>query len=96
MKDNMISQKRGSHRTGKKNKKILVHVGSSMVFAVVYVVLSLYIPKLIGYGTDKIIDAKKVDFPGLKNVIFTIVICAIVAGIASGLWDYVTTELHLM
>ena len=57
-------------------------LAGSMVFAVVYVVLSLYIPKLIGYGTDKIIDAKKVDFPGLKNVIFTIVICAIVAGIA--------------
>ncbi|MEI3321147.1 MAG: ABC transporter ATP-binding protein [Eubacterium sp.] len=82
MKDNMISQKEALIELGKRIKKYWYMLAGSMVFAVVYVVLSLYIPKLIGYGTDKIIDAKKVDFPGLKNVIFTIVICAIVAGIA--------------
>ena len=82
MKDNMISQKEALIELGKRIKKYWYMLAGSMVFAVVYVVLSLYIPKLIGYGTDKIIDAKKVDFSGLKNVIFTIVICAIVAGIA--------------
>ena len=82
MKDNMISQKEALIELGKRIKKYWYMLAGSMVFAVVYVVLSLYIPKLIGYGTDKIIDAKKVDLPGLKNVIFTIVICAIVAGIA--------------
>lgn len=58
MKDNMISQKEALIELGKRIKKYWYMLAGSMVFAVVYVVLSLYIPKLIGYGTDKIIDAK--------------------------------------
>lgn len=82
MENKMISQKEALLELGRRIKKYWYMLAGSIVFAVVYVVLSLYIPKLIGYGTDKIIDAGKVDFAGLKDIIIMILICAVVAGIA--------------
>lgn len=82
MEKKMISQKEALLELGRRIKKYWYMLAGSIVFAVVYVVLSLYIPKLIGYGTDKIIDAGKVDFAGLKDIIVMILICAVVAGIA--------------
>lgn len=56
----------------------------SVIFATAYVILSLYIPKLIGLGTDRIIDQGKVDFVGLKGVILQIVVCTTIAAV--GWW----------
>lgn len=56
----------------------------SVVFATAYVILSLYIPKLIGLGTDRIIGQGKVDFVGLKGVILQIVVCTMSAAV--GWW----------
>ena len=92
MKDNMISQKEALIELGKRIKKYWYMLAGSMVFAVVYVVLSLYIPKLIGYGTDKIIDAKKVDFPGLKNVIKYVVMITMIQAMKLFTQPYVMTQ----
>ena len=56
----------------------------SVIFATAYVILSLYIPKLIGLGTDRIIGQGKVDFVGLKGVILQIVVCTMIAAV--GWW----------
>lgn len=50
--------------------------------ALVYVVLSLYVPKLIGFGTDKIVAKGNVDFEGLAKIGMEIGIAAGVAAIA--------------
>lgn len=78
----IISQKEALKELGLRIKKYWYLLACSIILAVVYVVLSLYIPKLIGFGTDKIIAAGKVNFDGLKEVVFSIFICAVVAGIA--------------
>ena len=63
-------------------KKYWYMILASVIFASVYVVLSLYIPRLIGYGTDQIIAQGKVNFDGLEGVIGQIFVCTIVADIA--------------
>ena len=82
MEKKIISQKEALKELGLRIKKYWYLLACSIMLAVVYVVLSLYIPKLIGFGRDKIIAAGKVNFDGLKEVVFSIFICAVVAGIA--------------
>ena len=82
MENKMISQKEALLELGKRIKKYWYMLAGSIVFAVVYVVLSLYIPRLIGYGTDKIIAEGKVDFNGLKSIVITIFILAVIAAAA--------------
>lgn len=45
--------------TSYENKKYWYMLLLSVVFATAYVILSLYIPKLIGLGTDRIIGQEK-------------------------------------
>lgn len=77
-----MTQKQALLELGKRIKKYWMLLAGSLVFALVYVVLSLYVPKLIGYGTDKIIDAGKVDFAGLKDIALQIVITTGIAALA--------------
>lgn len=81
---NNMTQKDALRELLKRIKKYWYMLLLSVVFATAYVILSLYIPKLIGLGTDRIIDAGKVDFVGLKDIIMHIVICTVIAAI--GWW----------
>ncbi|MBP3304757.1 MAG: ABC transporter ATP-binding protein [Oscillospiraceae bacterium] len=54
----------------------------SLILATVYVVMSLYIPILVGKAIDCIVDAGKVDFAAMKGELVGILICAAVAGIS--------------
>lgn len=79
-----MTQKDALRELLKRIKKYWYMLLLSVVFATAYVILSLYIPKLIGLGTDRIIDVGKVDFVGLKDIIMHIVICTVIAAI--GWW----------
>lgn len=81
---NNMTQKDALKELLKRIKKYWYMLLLSIVFATVYVILSLYIPKLIGLGTDRIIDQGNVDFVGLKEIIIQIVVCTLIA--ASGWW----------
>ncbi len=54
----------------------------SLLLATVYVVMSLYIPILVGDAIDCIIDAGHVDFTAMGIYLRNVVLCAIVAGIS--------------
>ena len=62
----------------------------SMLLALAYVAMSLYIPILVGQAIDRIIDVGKVDFPAIWNILLGILICAGVAGIS----QWVMNELN--
>ncbi len=79
MKKNM-SQRRALLCVGERIKKYWYILLASLVLAIVYVVLSLYVPKLIGYGTDRIIGKGQVDFKELGTIAVKI---AVVSGIAA-------------
>lgn len=80
--NHIISQKAALKELVKRIKKYWYLLAASVIFASVYVVLSLYIPRLIGYGTDEIIAQGKVNFDGLENIITEILVCTLVAAAA--------------
>lgn len=53
----------------------------SLVLATVYVILSLYIPILIGKGIDCIVDAGRVDFGSMQIYLYGVAISAAVAAL---------------
>lgn len=79
---NIISQKSALKELIKRIKKYWYMMVASVVFASVYVILSLYIPRLIGFGTDEIIAQGKVNFDGLEIVIGEIFVCTVIAAVA--------------
>ena len=88
-----MTQKQALLELGKIIKKYWMLLAGSLVFALVYVVLSLYVPKLIGYGTDKIIDAGKVDFAGLKDIALQIVIATGIAALAQWIMGFCNNKI---
>ena len=54
----------------------------SLLLALVYVLVSLYIPILVGEAIDCIIDAGRVDFETMTSYLWGVVICALVGGVS--------------
>ena len=63
---------------------------ASLVLATVYVVMTLYIPILVGDAIDCIVDAGQVDFALMGIHLRNVAICAVVAAIA----QWVMSELN--
>lgn len=78
----LISQKSALKELLKRIKKYWYMLTASIVFASVYVILSLYIPRLIGFGTDEIIAQGKVNFQGLESIVAEIFLCTLIAAVA--------------
>ena len=58
---------------------------ASLVLATLYVVMTLYIPILVGNAIDCIVDAGRVDFAAMGISLRNVAICAIVAALAQWL-----------
>ena len=54
----------------------------SLLLAALYVVMSLYIPILVGDAIDCIIDTGRVDFDSMHVFLRNVIFCALVAGVA--------------
>ncbi len=63
-------------------KKHTFFVILSILFAAVSVVLTLYVPILIGDAVDLIIEPGKVDFAGITKILITIAACIGLTGLA--------------
>lgn len=85
--ENNMTQKQALMELLKRIKKYWHLLIGSLLFALVYVVLSLYVPKLIGFGTDKIVSKGNVDFQGLEKIAVQIAVIAAIAGIAQWIRD---------
>ena len=77
--------------------KVLRHVRKywvtlivSLVLALIYVAMSLYIPVLVGRAIDHIIDAGKVAFDSVSRYLAMVAVCACIAGVA----QWVMNELN--
>ena len=66
-------------------RRYWVSLIASLVLATVNVVMSLYIPILVGTAIDCIVDAGHVDFARMSVHLRNVLICAIVAGAAQWL-----------
>ena len=58
---------------------------ASLILATVYVVMTLYIPILVGNAIDCIVEAGRVDFAAMSAQLRGVVICAVVAAVSQWL-----------
>jgi len=70
-------------------KKVLLRVKRfwpaltvSVILAVIYVVMSLYIPILVGDAIDCIVDVGQVDFVQMGRILTNVALCAAAAGVS--------------
>lgn len=71
-------------------KRYWTSLALSLILALLYVVMTLYIPILVGNAIDNIIDVGKVDFTAMGGYLRSVVICAVIAGLS----QWVMSELN--
>ncbi len=73
-------------------KKYVPALALSLILALTYVAMSLYIPILVGQAIDCIIDKGSVDFAAMKQELLGILICAAVAGLSQWIMNAVNNH----
>ena len=77
-------------------RRYWVGLVASLLLATLYVVMSLYIPILVGNAIDCIIDAGRVDFTAMWGYLRNVAICAAVAALVEKTcWQAIAPELEL-
>ena len=71
-------------------KRYWLSLGLSLVLALIYVGMTLYIPILVGRAIDQIVDAGQVDFATMGAYLKLVLLCAAVAGLS----QWVMSELN--
>ena len=66
---------------------------ASLLLATLYVVMSLYIPILVGNAIDCIVDAGRVDFTAMWGYLRNVAICAAVAALAQWLMNQINNHM---
>ena len=81
-------------------RKVLQFIGRykilmffSVLLAAVSVILSLYIPILVGRAIDQIIGAKKVDFPGIIPILTTLGVVAVITALIQWIMNTVNNRI---
>ena len=64
----------------------------SLLLATVYVVMSLYIPVLVGNAIDCIIEAGRVDFDTMGSYLLRVAVCAVIAGLAQWIMNQINNR----
>ena len=65
----------------------------SLILATVSVVMSLYIPILVGDAIDCIVDAGRVDFASMGIYLRNVIICALIAGLSQWLMSEINNRI---
>ena len=68
-------------------------VVAALLLATVYVVMTLYIPILVGNAIDCIVDAGKVDFQTMKVFLWSVGICTVVAALSKWVMSLINNRL---
>ena len=74
-------------------RRYWVGLVASLLLATLYVVMSLYIPILVGNAIDCIVDAGRVDFPAMWGYLRNVAICAAVAALAQWLMNQINNHM---
>lgn len=74
-------------------RRYWVGLVASLLLATLYVIMSLYIPILVGNAIDCIVDAGRVDFPTMWGYLRNVAICAAVAALAQWLMNQINNHM---
>ena len=68
-------------------------VAASLILAVVYVVMTLYIPILVGNAIDCIVDMGRVDFSAMKVFLWQVVACSLIAAVSQWVMSQINNHM---
>lgn len=68
-------------------------VVAALLLATVYVVMTLYIPILVGNAIDCIVDTGKVDFQTMRGFLWSVGICTVVAALSKWVMSLINNRL---
>ena len=68
-------------------------VVAALLLATVYVVMTLYIPILVGNAIDCIVDTGKVDFQTMRSFLWSVGICTVVASLSKWVMSLINNRL---
>ena len=74
-------------------RRYWVFLALSLVLAVLTVVLTLYVPILIGQAIDRIVEAGRVDFAGIRGILIRIAIAVLLTGISQWLMNMMNNHI---
>ena len=78
---------------GQRLKKYRVLFVTTIILSFIFVVATLYVPKIIGKATDKIIAKGKVDFGAVRDFVIQIAIVVIIACIVQWVMGLINNKM---
>ncbi len=88
-KEQLITMKKILNRV----RRFWLGLAVSLILAALYVVMSLYIPILVGDAIDCIVDAGNVDFVRMKGFLTGVALCAAAAGISQWIMSRINNRI---
>ena len=90
---NLMSQRNVLKKVLQRIRPYWVGLAASLVLATVYVVMTLYIPILVGNAIDCIVDTGRVDFPAMKIFLWQVVACSLIAAVSQWIMNQVNNRM---
>ena len=90
---NLMSQRNVLKKVLQRIRPYWAGLAASLVLATVYVVMTLYIPILVGNAIDCIVDTGRVDFPAMKIFLWQGVACSLIAAVSQWIMNQVNNRM---
>ena len=81
-------------------KKVLLRIRpywagvvASLILATVYVIMTLYIPILVGNAIDCIVDMGRVDFSAMKGFLWQVIACSLIAAVSQWVMSQINNRM---
>lgn len=68
-------------------------VVASLILATVYVIMTLYIPILVGNAIDCIVDMGRVDFSAMKGFLWQVIACSLIAAVSQWVMSQINNRM---
>ena len=90
---NLMSQKDILKKVLQRIRPYWAGVAASLVLATVYVVMTLYIPILVGNAIDCIVDMGRVDFSAMKGFLWKVAACSLIAAVSQWIMSQINNRM---
>ena len=89
----LMNQKTVLKKVLRRIRRYWAGVAASVVLATVYVVMTLYIPILVGNAIDCIVDMGRVDFTAMKGFLWKVIGCSFTAAVSQWVMSQINNRM---
>ena len=89
----LMNQKTVLKKVLRRIRRYWAGVAASVVLATVYVVMTLYIPILVGNAIDCIVDMGRVDFTAMKGFLWKVIGCSFAAAVSQWVMSQINNRM---